>query len=631
MADRLVHLTKFSMVKLIENSASVAPLARLIELAVTGGNAKGPGGEAVADVGDRLTFTVRNKSPQDALNVTVLDLQPDWSVAKVFPPDADSVLVDPGSNVEVPLEFELPRDYKESLETIKVFATVGNTSFDWLQLPPLDNPLVSKGARRSGGNALESLMAEFSADSPPQNVTRARLATVAVAKWTTAQSDVLVRRRPRTIRHVRDASTSLLQSAFEEVSAARASRGAGAAAGATRSSVSDPLDNAITAYFADPTQLPDAVSRSSGGTTRGAWDTVKYCADLAKGMAGQLWNAKVLGDDQKYNEYKDALTAKFGDCDPRFTEAVKQYAEFLLRRGKVPYRRWGKLSDSIIEGALPENATIGLVADWATGQPEALEVLRQVKQQNPHVVIHLGDIYYAGTATEVQSYFYGPWEDILQPQASNITSLVLPGNHDLYAGGQPFYDLLDKLKQRASYFCLRNTNWQLIGIDTALNDKLGGAPTTLDPSELEWLGDKVENSGNRRTVLLSHHQLFSTNDEFGPEKKSYNPLLYEQLSGLLSKVDLWLWGHEHDLVVFEEYMGLRRGRCIGGSAFPVGKYEIPETHSNPDVPFNKQVVLSKGGAFYQHCYAVMRLKGSTAVVDYYEDSDGGRRLFSENI
>jgi hypothetical protein len=148
---------------------------------------------------------------------------------------------------------------------------------------------------------------------------------------------------------------------------------------------------------------------------------------------------------------------------------------------------------------------------------------------------------------------------------------------------------------------------------------------------VEWLRDKIENSGKRRTVLLSHHQLFSSNDEFGEEKQSYNPLLHRQLSGLLSKVDLWFWGHEHDLVIFGEYMGLKRGRCIGGSAFPVGKYEMPQVAKNSEVPFNKQVVLSKGSAFYQHCYAMMKLDGPNATIDYYEDSDGGRRLFSESL
>lgn len=631
VADRLVHLIKYSNIKLIENSASTSPLARQIELTVAEEKAKGPGGTIVIDEGERLTFRIRNTSPQ-ALNITVLDMQPDWSVVKLYPPDADSELLDPKSTVEVPLEFVLPPSYKEGRETIKVFATIGNTSFDWLQLPALDQPPTESRASRSAGNPLEKLMADFAADAPPATLKRASLVSVALAKWTTAQADVMIRRRPPTIKHVRDVSTSLLQAAFEQVAEEdnKKTRGAGGAP-TTRASVSEASTNAITAYFADPTVLPDALSQPRGEATRGAWDTVKYCADMATRMAGEFWNAHVRGDREAYESYKAALFAPMGDCDPRFGQAVQQYVQFLLKKGKVPYRSWQQLSDFVIDGQMPRDAVIGLVADWGTGQTEALEVLRQVKQQNPQVVIHLGDIYYAGTASEVENYFYRPWQDILQPEASGITSLVLPGNHDLYAGGQPFYDLVDKFKQGASYFCLRNDDWQLIGLDTALHDQLGGPPTSLEPSELEWLRDKIDNAGNRRTMLLSHHQLFSTNEQFGDDKKSYNPLLNDQLAGLLSKVDVWLWGHEHDLVIFDEYMGLKRGRCIGGSAFPVGKYEVGTTQKNPDVPFNKQVVLSKGSAFYQHCYSMMRLDGPAATIDYYEDSDGGRRLFTETF
>jgi predicted phosphodiesterase len=475
-------------------------------------------------------------------------------------------------------------------------------------------------------------MAQLSDDAPPENQSRARLTSAAaVTKWTTAQTDVLVRRRPPAIKHAADPSASLLQSFFEEASAKRggASRGggrAGADAVTRGGAADDPLASAI-AYLADESDL----SQTSEESKRGALDTVKYCASLAKGVASEFWNAKVRGDATKYNEYKDALTAKFGDCDPGFSEAVRQYAEFLWRRGQVPYRKWQNIGDFVIDGKLAADATIGLVADWATGQPEALEVLRQVKQHTPSIVAHLGDIYYAGTAREVEEFFFRPWQQELNPEANNITSLVLPGNHDLYAGGEPFYNLLDRVHQPASYFCVRNADWQFIGLDTALNDRLGGAPTALQDSEVEWLRDKVKNSGNRRTVLLSHHQLFSTNDKWGKEKQSFNPLLYQQLKDLLPAVDLWLWGHEHDLVVFEPYMGLRRGRCIGGSAFPVGKYELSATPGNPDVPYDKQVVLSKAGAFYQHCYVIMKLSGRQATVDYYEDADGGRRLFSETI
>lgn len=634
LADRLVHLTKYNNVKLIENSTTISPLARQVELTVVEEKAKGPGGEIVIEEGAQLTLRVRNNSARD-LNITILDLQPDWGIAKLYPPDADSELLDARAELSIPLQFELPEGYKEGHETIKVFATVGNTSFDWLQLPALDKPSQPRSASRSAGTPLERLLAEFAAGAPSQNLQRASLLSVALIQWATAQTEVVVRRRVMAPPHVRDISTSLLQAAFEEVAEEQQqkTRGGGTRGGATtRASVSDLDINAIAAYFADPSAEADALSPTRApGTTRGALDTVKYCADMARGMASEFWNAHVRGNTAEYDAYKAALTARFGDCDPRFAEAVKRYMQFLLSRGKVPYRHSTQPNDFVINEGLPERATVGLVADWGTGQPEALEVLRQVKRQNPHVVIHLGDIYYAGTGPEIENYFAKPWEEILQPKAAGITSLTLPGNHDLYAGGQPFYDLLDRLGQGASFFCMRNKDWQLIGLDTALHDQLNGPPTSLEASELEWLRDKIHNSGNRRTVLMSHHQLFSTNDQWGELKLSYNPTLYEQLKSLLPQVDLWLWGHEHDLVIFDDHMGLKRGRCIGGSAFPVGKHEMPDVPKNPTVPYNKQVVLNKGSAFYQHCYAMLRLDGRSATVDYYEDSDGGRRLFSETF
>ena len=94
---------------------------------------------------------------------------------------------------------------------------------------------------------------------------------------------------------------------------------------------------------------------------------------------------------------------------------------------------------------------------------------------------------------------------------------------------------------------------------------------------------------------------------------------------------MWLWGHEHDLVIFNEYRGLKRGRCIGGSAFPVGNFEMPTTHVNPDVPFNQDVALSKGSAFYQHCYGMITLDGQSAKISYYEDRDGGKLVHTENL
>ena len=661
--QRLVHLTKYRNVRLIDNTDPSSTLARklVIELGtwIPPENGEGPGtfGEPFGmrsrplSVGETICLRIKNLS-QKAVNVTVLDLQPDWGISQVYPvPDSgeakDYELLEPGEEnaLLIPLRANLPAAYQQGTDVIKAIAAVDGTSFRWLELPALDQP-VTRSITKGAANPLEELMTAFASDHLTRQVVN--LNAPKGKSWGTAEVEVRVRRP--TIAHVHDPSISLLQSAFDQVIAEKELGKRSRSVGGRdeifkRPELSDPIINEVTQYCLalangdiSSEDLPsiDQVTLSAGqaralgqAQERGAIDTVKYCASMAVGAAKNLWAAKWNGDTTLYNQYTAALTKKFGDCDPKYREALTQYVKFLARRGEVPYIKWKHLDDFVIDDKtkLPDNAVIGVVADWGTGEPEALEVLRQVKQHDPNVVMHLGDIYYAGTEYEVENYFYEPWKRILELDTSKIVSLVLPGNHDLYAGGAPFYALLKKLGQEASFFCLRNEHWQLLGLDTALNDKLGGKPTALDPTEAEWVIHKIQTAGKRRTILLSHHQLFSTDEQF--DGKSYNQNLYDQLRSILPKVDLWLWGHEHAVVIFKKYQGLERGRCIGGSAFPVGNFEMPITHVNPDVPFNEDVALTKGSAFYQHCYAMIKLDGPRAEVAYYEDRDGGRLLYTD--
>lgn len=667
--QRLVHLTKYRNVRLIDNTDQNSTLAR--KLVVELGTRKPPenGEEGIGtfgepfglrsrplSVGEIVFLRITNRSSK-AVNVTVLDLQPDWGISQVYPSidpetgDAkDYELLEPGEEnaLLIPVKTSLPDDYQEGTDIIKAIAAVEGTSFRWLELPSLDQPPApTRAITRSPANPLEELMTAFASDTLTRQVVN--LAAPKGKSWATAEVEVRVRRP--TIAHAHDPSLSLLQSAFDQVISKKEGETKSRSVGGReetfkRPELSNRILSEVTQYcmavangdlstddlpsIGQPTLTPGQQRALGAAQERGVVDTVKYCASMAVGAAKNLWDAKVHGNTEQYDQYTTALTQKFGDCDPNYKEAVLQYVKFLTNRGKVPYRTWKQLSDFVIDdGSLPEDATVGVVADWATGEPEAIAVLEQVKSHNPQVVMHLGDIYYAGTENEVENYFYQPWKKVLELDTSKILSLALPGNHDLYAGGEPFYGLLDRLGQGASFFCLRNKYWQLIGLDTALHDTLGSGPTTLEPTEAQWVIDKIENADGRRTMLLSHHQLFSANDQF--DGKSYNPKLYDQLASVLSKVDVWLWGHEHDLAIFGEYIGLKRGRCIGGSAFPVGNFEMPTTHVNPDVPLITDVALSKGSAFYQHCYSVIKLDGPNAKVLYYEDRDGGRLLFTDDL
>jgi len=182
------------------------------------------------------------------------------------------------------------------------------------------------------------------------------------------------------------------------------------------------------------------------------------------------------------------------------------------------------------------------VGDWGTGQDAAKTVLAQIARKNPDVVIHMGDVYYSGTDFEMQNYFYNIWKESLD--LTKVPTFTLAGIMTCSAGGAPYYKLIDQLGQPASYFCLRNDNWQFLAMDTGLHDNNpeGGGPTYLEDTEVTWIADKIQNRGNRRTVLLSHHQLFAANEAICGQ--SVNDRLNQQLSPLLPGVDMWLWGHE---------------------------------------------------------------------------------------
>jgi predicted phosphodiesterase len=667
LVKRLTHLTKYRNVRQIENTDPTSPLVGKItvELGILENHSDDStfrpmpstrplaAGEPDGENGERFALRVTNLSGRP-LNLAILDLEPDWCIEQVYPDPSsgkDSELLESGKPLiikgyEKGLRATLPAGYQEGTDVLKVFVTDESTSFQWLTLPALDEPPPSgKRSIKNAGDPLEQLLSAFGAPNIPKTRKVVNMAAPKGKNWATAQVEIRARRP--SIAHFPDPALSLFQSAVDEVVAkrnaaenTRSTRSVGnQTAQVARPELDDEIINSVAQFClasargelstAELTALDKDTLEEA--RQRGAADTAKYCGGLAVGLAKEWFASRITGNTILYQQYEEALNKKFGGCDPKFAAALKQFAECLPWIGEIPYRQAANPNDAVIDGKLPAQATIGVVADWGTGEPEAIEVLRQVAGHNPHAAIHLGDIYYSGTEYEVENYFYQPWKNTLNLPASNILSLVVPGNHDLYAGGKAFYGLLDKLGQSHSFFCLRNADWQIIGLDTGLNDKLGGGPTKLADSEAKWLKDNIQaaKAVGRRTILMSHHQLFSANDKFAG--KSYNEKLYNQLYDILPDVSLWLWGHEHDLVVFDKFCNLEKGRCIGGSAFPVGVFEMPTAPVNAAVPFNTQVALSKGFAFYQHCYTILRLDGKNATVSYYEDRDGGRLIFQETL
>lgn len=129
--------------------------------------------------------------------------------------------------------------------------------------------------------------------------------------------------------------------------------------------------------------------------------------------------------------------------------------------------------------------------------------------------------------------------------------------------------------------------------------------------------------------MLSHYQLFTASGNIGRTEDNrplaLNPELYEAFSPYLSNIDLWLWGHEHNLIAFEPYAGLRRGRCIGSGAIPVPllwqpykqlpNLALPEQFdSAPRINLDCQ--LDHDGDHYYHAFVVLDIDGEHGVARY---------------
>lgn len=294
-------------------------------------------------------------------------------------------------------------------------------------------------------------------------------------------------------------------------------------------------------------------------------------------------------------------------CDPRWTDIAKRYRTLRERRQSIPYRP----PAGGVPIPMPSQARVALLGSWGTGTPAAQQVIRQVAQMSPHVAIHLGGIYYSGTSYEVEERFYQPWTSALPP--GKVSSFALCGEHELYSGGEAYYEMVGRLGQPASSFCLQNDFWQILAIDTAVNSLGPQSTTFLEPAEQQWLAQQISAAGARRTLLLSYHHLFSALSGY-----PLNGTLLSQLTPLLPSITAWFWADELNLNIYHPYMGVL-ARCAGNSGLP--RTPVPPTDLNAQVPLS-YCHQGSTGELVNLTYTILDLNGPSAQVSYYENRQG---------
>lgn len=184
LVERLIHLAKYQNLRELENRDEQSALAHCFSAELVRPRApRGGNGGASAEpspspahalrAGDWISLRLRNAS-QQTVNVTVLDLRPDWSVAQIFPSRSGLFeTLEAGRELSIPLRADLPLGYEEGTDLLKVFITTEPADFKGFQLPALDpppaplQPLRIVPAARGGGPMPEDLGADTRDVSAP--------------------------------------------------------------------------------------------------------------------------------------------------------------------------------------------------------------------------------------------------------------------------------------------------------------------------------------------------------------------------------------------------------------------------------------------------------------------------------
>ena len=124
-----------------------------------------------------------------------------------------------------------------------------------------------------------------------------------------------------------------------------------------------------------------------------------------------------------------------------------------------------------------------------------------------------------------------------------------------------------------------------------------------------------------RTILLTHHQLFSAgqvlNGAVTGSRPNVNESLKAMVDGIEDKIACWFWGHEHCLIIYKNYQeGIARSLLVGCSAFEVAKSQDPYAVNFADVKALADVRLGTTRGWYNHGAATITFP--EGLVEYFQ-------------
>jgi hypothetical protein len=298
--------------------------------------------------------------------------------------------------------------------------------------------------------------------------------------------------------------------------------------------------------------------------------------------------------------------------------------------GKTP-----KFSNTPAVIAIANTVTIALLGDWGGNNEAARKVASSARGElgAGDIMVHLGDVYYAGTNESgvierdyQQTNFLAPWPW----PGTQGKSFALNSNHDMYAHGTGYFNTalaspIFASQNRCSYFALYNDRFRIVGLDTAYFDPdrsgtgfmVGSLGPTGAGTQAQFLGEQAHAAAAARQqlILLTHHNGLVYD---GSATLPLWDQVIAQLAPLSGDTVIWYWGHEHMGVVYtdRDASGITiRPRCCGHGCIPWG---VATGLNAPGVEWYEKEVLPPGtNYFVANGFATVALDNSSISETFY--------------
>lgn len=343
------------------------------------------------------------------------------------------------------------------------------------------------------------------------------------------------------------------------------------------------------------------------GDSAGILDSLDIGIVVAVDGGGEIWG-----------------TGKYEGLDAGWLEAFARWLENIPEKKQT-------FNNNPAEKIIGDAVTVAIAGDWGTGDwrsksnPAAsARVCKQISILKPDLTIHLGDVYYAGTDEEETHILVKSW-----PQGT-AGSLTLNSNHEMYSAGFPYFKAIGKppflMQGPCSYFALENTNWIIVGLDSAyfadeytMYREGSLFRDAQSQQQIEFLKKQI--AKNKKIILLTHHNGL---EEDGSAKTE----LWLQVMNAFPPdraPAYWYWGHMHAGVVYNEQQNGAapiKCRCCGHGALPCGAASNLSNSGNiiwnedraagdPDIP--KRILNG---------FVVVSLDGPTLTEKFYDENGG---------